>query len=119
METNNALEALSALAHDTRLTVFRSLVTAGSEGLPAGEIAARLGVLPNTLSAHLAQLSRGGLVKATREGRSIRYRADYGGIEALIGFLIRDCCGERPEVCAPLAALAQECAACAADNAPA
>ncbi len=116
METNDAVEALSALAHDTRLSVFRALVKAGSDGLAAGSIAETLAVLPNTLSAHLAQLSRAGLVSATREGRSIRYRADYEGIESLVGFLIRDCCDGRPEVCAPLAALAQECVACAAEN---
>ncbi|WP_026380347.1 ArsR/SmtB family transcription factor [Afifella pfennigii] len=119
MEAKDALDGLSALAHETRLSVFRALVTAGADGLAAGEIAEGLSVLPNTLSAHLAQLSRAGLVSATREGRSIRYRADYARIEALVGFLIRDCCGGRPEVCAPLAALAAECVACAADNASA
>lgn len=104
MDQNAALDALAALSHETRLSAFRLLVTAGPDGVPAGEIAARLGVLPNTMSAHLSALARAGLVVPTRRGRVIRYAADYGAMRALIGFLMRDCCAGRPEICAPLAA---------------
>lgn len=116
MEMTGALAALSALSHETRLATFRLLVTAGPAGLPAGAIAERLGVLANTMSSHLAQLSRAGLVTTRREGRVVRYAADYDGMRDLMAFLVRDCCGGQPEICAPLAAIAAECAACA-DNA--
>jgi len=117
METENALTALGALSHDTRLSTFRLLVTAGPDGLPAGDIAARLGVLANTMSNHLALLTRAGLVTARRDGRSVRYAADYDGMRDLMAFLVRDCCAGRPEICAPLAAIVEDCSACAADAA--
>jgi DNA-binding transcriptional ArsR family regulator len=116
MEMENALAALSALSHETRLATFRTLVEAGPDGLPAGVIAGRLGVLANTMSSHLAQLSRAGLVRTWREGRVVRYAADYAGMRDLMAFLIKDCCGGQPEICAPLAAIASECAACAASD---
>ncbi|MDQ0324179.1 arsenate reductase [Rhodopseudomonas julia] len=116
MDTRTALDVLSALAHETRLSVFRALVAAGGEGAAAGVLAERLDVLPNTLSAHLSQLLRAGLVKSVREGRSIRYTADLDAIGDLLAFLIRDCCGGHPEVCTPLAALAQGYAACTTKN---
>jgi DNA-binding transcriptional ArsR family regulator len=110
MELPTAVEALSALAHESRLTVFRLLVQTGAEGLPAGEIARTIGALPNTLSTHLAILGHAGLVKSRREGRSVIYSADYEGMKALLGFLVADCCGGRPEVCGPLIAeLAPAC----------
>jgi len=118
MEMNDALEALTALAHETRLSVFRMLVAAGDGGIPAGAIAERLGVRPNTLSAHLAQLTRAGLVKPVREGRVIRYSAHYGGMRDVIAFLMQDCCGGQPEICAPLTALMAEAAACADGKPP-
>lgn len=114
MELSLALTRISALSHETRLSTFRMLVAAGPEGLPAGEIAERLGVLANTMSNHLAQLARAGLVNTRREGRMVRYAADFGAMRDLMAFLVRDCCGGKPEICAPIAAIAAECAACAA-----
>jgi DNA-binding transcriptional ArsR family regulator len=101
------VEALSALAHGHRLAVFRLLVRAGSDGMPAGEIARQVGALPNTLSTHLAILDRAGLVRSQRAGRSVIYAADYDGMRDLLGFLIDDCCGGRAEICAPLTDIAQ------------
>ncbi len=113
MEMISALEALTALAHETRLSVFRTLVTVGESGLPAGTIAEQLDVRPSTLSAHLAQLTRAGLVRQVREGRIIRYSADYAGMRDVIAFLMQDCCGGDPEICAPLTALLTDAAVCA------
>lgn len=107
-----AVEALSALAHGHRLAVFRLLVRAGSDGLPAGEIAREVGVLPNTLSTHLTILGHAGLIQSRREGRSIIYTADYDGMRALLGFLVADCCAGRPEICAPLTEVLSEVACC-------
>jgi ArsR family transcriptional regulator len=100
----DALEALSALSNETRLWVFRLLVQAGSEGMTAGEIADRLSSLQNTMSAHLKALSQAGLLRSRREGRHVRYRADYDTIKALVLFLMEDCCQGKPEVCRPVAA---------------
>ncbi|MEJ7927303.1 metalloregulator ArsR/SmtB family transcription factor [Sphingobium sp. AN641] len=97
-----AVDALGALAHETRLSVFRMLVKAGPDGLIAGTIAARAGVPPSTMSHHLATLERAGLVASTRESRLIHYRADYAGIRRLLGFLMQDCCRGAPEICADL-----------------
>jgi len=102
MEKTDALEALTALAHPTRLTVFRLLVRNEPEGLSAGAIAEEAGVLANTLSTHLGQLTRGGLVSAERHGRSIQYRVDLEGMRALLLYLMQDCCAGRPEVCTQL-----------------
>jgi DNA-binding transcriptional ArsR family regulator len=102
MQLPVAVEALSALAHGGRLAVFRLLVRAGPEGLPAGEIAREIGVLPNTLSSNLTILGNAGLVRSRREGRSIIYAADYDRMRSLLGFLMDDCCAGRPEICAPL-----------------
>jgi DNA-binding transcriptional ArsR family regulator len=106
-----AVEALSALGHAHRLAVFRLLVKAGDVGLPAGEIAREIGVLPNTLSTHLSILGHAGLTRSRRDGRSVIYSADYEGIRALLGFLVSDCCDGRPEICAPWADLIQTCPA--------
>lgn len=112
MDKKTALAGLAALGQESRLDIFRLLVATGPEGLPAGEIAARLGLLPNTLSNHLSVLDHAGLVRGTRNGRSIRYRAEAEAIRALIGFLMQDCCGGRPELCQPvLAGIACGCAA--------
>jgi DNA-binding transcriptional ArsR family regulator len=114
MEAQSAVAALSALAHEGRLSIFRLLVQAGPEGLAAGEIARRLEILPNTLSASLNLLSAAGLLASRREGRSIVYNAAYERMNELLAFLLEDCCGGRAEVCAPLAALAsQRCGATA------
>lgn len=104
MDTKLAIEALSALAQNTRLDAFRLLVRHEPNGLPAGEIAHKLGVPQNTLSAHLALLARAGLVVADRRGRWIVYRADLDRLRALTLFLVKDCCGGRAELCAPLVA---------------
>lgn len=102
MDKTQAIEALAALAQDRRLDIFRLLVSVGDAGLPAGEIATRTGCLQNTTSGNLAVLSRAGLITAAREGRSIRYRADFAAAGALIGYLLEDCCNGRAEVCAPV-----------------
>lgn len=110
MEAPAAVEALSALAHASRLEVFRLLVKAGPEGLAAGEIARATGSLANTLSANLNVLASAGLVASRREGRSIIYSAAYDRMRELLAFLMEDCCGGKPEICAPLAAFAACCA---------
>ncbi len=97
-----AIEGFAALAQETRLAAFRLLVEAGPEGLPAGDIARALSVPHNTLSTHLAQLSRAGLVTARREGRQVIFATDFAGMRGLIAFLVEDCCRGRPETCAPL-----------------
>jgi DNA-binding transcriptional ArsR family regulator len=113
MELESAVAALSALAYEGRLTIFRELVQAGPEGVAAGEIARRLGIAPSTLSASLTVLSHAGLVSSRREGRSIIYAATYERMAALLGYLVKDCCNGRPEVCAPLAAITEQLACCA------
>lgn len=101
-----AIESLSALAHEGRLRVFRLLVSAGPTGVAAGEIARRLGTPPNTLSANLALLAHAGLVQSRRDGRSIIYAARFDRMGELMAWLVEDCCGGAPEVCAPLAVAA-------------
>ena len=102
MHKRPALEALAALGQETRLDVFRLLVKVGPEGLPAGEIGERLGTVQNTTSAHLKVLSQAGLVRAEREGRTIRYSADMTGFRDLLAFLMEDCCDGKPELCRPV-----------------
>lgn len=109
---NLAIASLSALAHPGRLSAFRLLVQTGAEGLPAGEIARRLDILPNTLSSHLAILDHAGLVRSRRDGRSIIYTADYSAMRNLLGFLLEDCCGGAPEICAPLSDMLAKAADC-------
>ena len=103
MPPADAVSALSALAHPGRLDVFRRLVGAGPEGLAAGEIARATGSLPNTLSSNLAILTAAGLTRSRREGRSILYSADFGAMRGLLAYLMEDCCGGRPEICADIA----------------
>ena len=103
MDKSSALGALAAIANETRLDVFRLLVQTGGEGLPAGEIAARLKVLKNTLSTHLTILVHAGLIRRAREGRVIRYRADYDAMRGLLQYLLHDCCQGETAICAPLA----------------
>ena len=102
MDVKSALAAMSALGQETRLDVFRLLVKAGPEGMPAGEIGDRLGTVQNTTSAHLKVLSHAGLVRAERHGRIIRYSADMTGFRDLLAFLMEDCCAGRPELCRPV-----------------
>ena len=103
MQLPVAVDALSALAHASRLAVFRLLVRAGPDGIAAGEIAREIGALPNTLSSHLTILAHAGLIQSRREGRSIVYSADFDRMRDLLDFLIADCCGGRPEICGALA----------------
>ncbi|MHA6683974.1 ArsR/SmtB family transcription factor [Mesorhizobium sp. A556] len=102
MDKKSALAALAALGQDTRLEVFRLLVKAGSEGIPAGEIAERIGAVQNTSSAHLKVLDHAGLVRAERDGRTIRYIADMTGFRDLLAYLMEDCCNGAPELCRPV-----------------
>ncbi|OHB29789.1 MAG: transcriptional regulator [Phenylobacterium sp. RIFCSPHIGHO2_01_FULL_69_31] len=112
MEVKSAVPRLSALAHDGRLAVFRLLVQRGPEGLAAGEIARALGSPPSSLSANLNILSHAGLIASRRDGRSIIYTANYDAMRELLAFLMEDCCGGAPEICAPLASIAgQRCEA--------
>jgi DNA-binding transcriptional ArsR family regulator len=94
--------ALTALGQDTRLEVFRLLVRSQPEGLPAGEIASRLGIVQNTMSAHLKVLSQAGMIWPQRDGRVIRYLADMAGIRDLLAYLMEDCCDGTPELCEPV-----------------
>lgn len=100
MEVKDALTALSALAQETRLEVFRLLMRSGPRGMAAGAVAERIGVQPATLSFHLRELERAGLLTARRESRQIFYAPDYRGMRALLAFLTDDCCGGHPEICA-------------------
>ena len=92
MEKTEAIAALSALAQGSRLDVFRLLVQAGPEGLPAGQIGERLGYPSATLSFHLNQLRQAGLVTFRRDGRSLIYMAEYAAMNALLGYLTENCC---------------------------
>lgn len=118
MDESAATEAFAALAQDTRLRAFRLLLQHGPEGLPAGEIARRLGTPANTMSTHLAILNRARLIHARRESRQVYYGVELAGIRALIAFLVEDCCGGSPGACAPLlnAALPLGCGAPATGN---
>lgn len=102
MDKKQTLAALAALSQETRLDVFRLLVRAGDGGMLAGDLAQALDVKQNTMSANLAVLLTAGLVANTREGRNIRYTADIEGLGGMLGFLLEDCCGGRPEICQPL-----------------
>ena len=104
MDNEPAILALAALAQSTRLDVFRLLVATEPDGMPAGEVARRLAVPHNTMSSHLGILTRAGLVRSERRSRSVIYRAELGQVRELVGFLLKDCCGGRPEICAPLEA---------------
>ena len=97
-----ALEAFAALAQPTRLEAFRLLVKQVPDGLPAGEIARRLDVPHNTMSTHLAILTRAGLISVERHSRSMIYQVDLKAVHQLVLFMLKDCCNGRPELCAPL-----------------
>jgi ArsR family transcriptional regulator len=100
METKGAIEALGALAQETRLELYRLLVTVGPGGLPAGVIAERLRVLPASLTFHLHQLVHAGLITQRRLSRQIIYSAEYGTMNDLLAYLTENCCG-RESLCAP------------------
>ena len=102
MEIPAAVGALGALAQESRLKVFRLLVRSGPSGLAAGDIARKLHVPGNTMSSHLAILSRALLVTSRKEGRSVIYAVDLEGTRELLSFLLEDCCRGKPHLCAPL-----------------
>ena len=103
MDKTDAVAALAALAQEHRLAAYRILVQAGPEGMAAGEVASALGIAPNTLSFHFDRLRHAGLVSVARQGRSLIYAARYGTMNNLLGYLTQNCCGGRPELCAPVA----------------
>ena len=98
-DSDQIIAALGALAQTHRLAAFRALVTAGPAGLAAGDIASQLSLPASSLSFHLAQLERAGLIRSRRAGRSIIYAADFAAMTALVGYLTENCCGGG--VCAP------------------
>jgi ArsR family transcriptional regulator len=100
MEVKTAVVALTALAQESRLRVFRLLVPAGPDGLAAGEIADKLDIPAATLTFHLKELSHAGLIESEREGRSIRYSLRVEGMRELLTYLTEDCCHGHPELCA-------------------
>ncbi|MCA0920674.1 ArsR/SmtB family transcription factor [Pseudooceanicola nanhaiensis] len=99
MKQEDAIDAFSALAHETRLAVFRLLVREGPEGVPALEIARRLAVKPSTLSGHLGILKRAELVTATRRQKEILYAPNFASVDLLVRFLLQDCCGGDATAC--------------------
>ena len=102
MDITEAVDALSGLAQESRLKVFRLLVRAGPDGMAAGDIARALGVPKNTMSSHLGILSRAKLVQARKEGRSMIYAVNLEGTRSLLSFLVEDCCQAEPSVCGPM-----------------
>jgi ArsR family transcriptional regulator len=118
MDQKHAISALGALAQETRLALFRLLVTCGPEGLPAGVIAERLGVVPSSLSFHLQQLVHAGLITQRRLSRLLIYSADYGTMNELMAYLTENCCG-RGIVCPPVCKPADTFAKGESDEAPA
>ena len=108
MQTKEVIMALAALAQESRLAVFRLLVTAGPAGLAASKIAEQLDVAPSSLSFHLKELSRAGLIMPHPDGRFIIYAANFDAMHTLIGFLTENCCGGNP--CSPPGS--PDCAPC-------
>ena len=104
METKNTLTALAALAHETRLAVFRLLVETGPEGLPVGKIGERLGIAPATLSFHLKELAHADLVTMQPEGRFIYCSANFATMNGLLAYLTENCCGVNVTACLPVCA---------------
>lgn len=111
MEAEEAVLALAALSQSTRLEAFRTLVRHEPDGLAAGDLARQLEVPQNTLSAHLSILTRAQLVTSERRSRSIVYRANLAEFRDVAVFLLRDCCGGRPEICEPVVESLQACCA--------
>jgi ArsR family transcriptional regulator len=105
METYQTIIALAALAHESRLAIFRALVQAGPEGMPAGQIATRLDIAPSSLSFHLKELAHAQLVTSRQEGRFVIYCANFATMNGLLAYLTENCCGGNPcspaSVCSP------------------
>jgi DNA-binding transcriptional ArsR family regulator len=104
MDSIQVVHALGALAHETRLAIYRMLVEQGPDGLPAGIIAERLGLPPSSLTFHVQHLHRAGLLTQRRLSRQLIYAADFGNMNALVGFLTENCCGQGVSACLPAAA---------------
>lgn len=102
MDTRDVIKSLAALAHEHRLAIFRLLVERGPEGLSAGEIAERIGLVPSSLTFHLQHLTRAGLLTQRRVGRQLFYATDFAAMNALVGYLTENCCGGTG--CAPACA---------------
>jgi len=101
MNPTKTVQALAALAHEHRLAIYRMLVARGPNGLAAGVIAERLGILPSSLTFHLQHLLRAGLVTQRRMSRQLIYAADFTVMNALVGFLTENCCGRGQSACLP------------------
>lgn len=118
------VKAFDALAHEARLSVFRLLIPAGREGLPAGHIGAHLGLPANSLSFHLNRLTQAGLLTCRRRGRQLFYTVDYPTLSEIVQFLAGDCCANAPEGClpccptVPVPASAQTRQACGSSSEP-
>ena len=113
MDSNHAVQALAALAHDTRLALFRMLVERGPDGLSAGAIAERLGVPPSSLTFHVQHLHRAGLITQRRLSRQLIYAADFTAMNGLVGFLTENCCGRGAAACVPICVPAADTVAAA------
>jgi len=105
MNRDTAIEAFGALAHTSRMAIFRLLVRIGPDGLPAGEIGRRLNIVPSTLSGHLAVLKRAGLLRAARHQREVHYAANLTMVNDLVRFLLADCCDGKVENCSEILSL--------------
>lgn len=110
MDTNNALNAFAALSQETRLHAFRMLVEHGAQGVAAGELSEKLAIPHNTLSFHLSHLVQAGLVNSKKQGRSVIYYAELEAMQALVGFLLKDCCALDKTTCKGIEKLMKACA---------
>jgi DNA-binding transcriptional ArsR family regulator len=109
MDVSQSLTAFAALSQPLRLEAFRLLIKAGPDGMAAGDIAVALDAKPNTTSQNLSQLVQAGLITSTRAGRSIIYRSNMEGLNALLRFMLEDCCGGTTEACAPVINMIAPC----------
>jgi ArsR family transcriptional regulator len=110
MRTPAVIEALGGLAHEHRLAIYRLLVQRGPDGLPAGVIGQRVGLLPSSLTFHLQNLQRAGLITQRRESRQLIYSADFAVMNGLVGYLTENCCGNGGSECCPPALTAKRAA---------
>lgn len=107
MRTSDIIGALGALAHEHRLAIYRLLVQRGPGGLPAGAIGERVGLVPSSLTFHLQNLRRAGLITRRRESRQLIYSADFTVMNGLVGYLTENCCGDTGATCSPTCAPAE------------